>query len=171
MLSRFHEAVNRFGNNSQAGNASRDEPSNSTGDIVMQIWREIIPDFSEATPKRPKIRRIAVFNRDHTIFLLPRELQMTPSQRLRRLPCAVQVEYSIRKGTDGNLVVFEPTDPSSNDAFNGSILQSRRIAPIGEEHIAFAGIPLDPCELQKREGTHKQKYGKVEMRFESSEGT
>lgn len=171
MLSRAQEVVNRFGDNSQAGNASIDEPSDSTGDIVMQIWREFIPELSDATPKRPKIRRIAVFNRDRTIFLLPRESQKTPSQRLRRLPCAVQVEYSIREGTGRNLVIFEPTDPSSNDAFNGSILQPRRTAPPDEKQIAFAGIPLDPCELQKRECTHKQKYGKVEMRFESSEGT
>jgi hypothetical protein len=35
---------------------------------------------------------------------------------------------------------------------------------------AFAGIPLDPNELRKRERRHRKVYDQVDMVFETEEG-
>jgi hypothetical protein len=67
-------------------------------------------------------------------------------------------------------VVFEPTDPDTNDVFEGSVLPRHRVHSSNEKDIAFAGIPLDPNELRKRERCHRKVYDQVDMEFETEEG-
>ena len=80
-------------------------------------------------------------------------------------------QKDLKDKTPPERVVFEPTKPEVNNVFEGAELPFRRTHSDNEKDIAFAGIPLDPSELRKRERRHKKVYDQVDIDFETQEGS